>query len=179
MRGEIETLEERIVYQNDYATVWDDRVRFPDGHEGSYFRWSWNAPHGVGILPVFDGKVLLIRAFRYQERGFIVEMPQGFGEPGQTPEDDARRELHEETGLRAVSLEPLIKLGDNIVTHVFVAQVEPGVERRTNLAESTESIIDFVECPIAEISPAYLSTIGITGASTMAALLALRLVTEQ
>lgn len=172
-------MEERVVYENDYATVYDDRVRFADGHEGTYFRWHWNAPHGVAVVPVIGDRVVLIRTYRYQNKAFVVEIPQGFGGEGSSPMDDARRELHEETGLEAGDLVQLLHFEGNIDTYCYLARIDGAQERRTDGAEPTESIVETIEVPIAELTPARLEAIGVVGPVTVAALLAVRLLSER
>jgi len=173
--GEIKTLEERIVYQNKYATVWDDKVLFPSGREGTYIRWKWSVPHGVGIVPIIGDDVLLLKAYRYQSQSFAVEIPQGFGEEGSTPEADAHRELEEETGLVADALRPLMQFDDGTPTFLFTAVIDVHQTPQGSGREETESITDFVRCPIGRITPGYLRSIGVRGPMTMAALLAVRL----
>lgn len=175
MGDRIETVEERVVYRNSYATVWDDLVRFPDGRQGTYFRWRWNAPHGVGVVPVQGEDVILIKNYRYQNQDFSIEIPQGFGEEGAEPVEDAARELLEETGLMSNRLSLLLKLDEGIPTFVFVAEIDPDSLPTERGMENTESISAFIRCPIERISPDYLRELGISGAMTTAALLALRL----
>ena len=63
----------------------------------------------VAALPVFDdGRLLLVRQYRYAVDAFVWELPAGRRDAGETPEEGARRELEEEVGLRAGSLEPLL-----------------------------------------------------------------------
>jgi len=58
-------------------------------------------PNAVAVLPVFsDGTALLIRQYRPVIGRYILEAPAGVIDPGETPEDAARRELEEETGLQ-------------------------------------------------------------------------------
>jgi len=54
-----------------------------------------------------DGTVTLIRQFRYATGGYILEVPAGKLDPGETPEQCARREVEEEAGVRAGALHPL------------------------------------------------------------------------
>ena len=63
----------------------------------------------VAALPVLaDGRVVLVRQYRYAVDAFVWELPAGRRDPGETPEEGARRELEEEVGLRAGTLEPLL-----------------------------------------------------------------------
>jgi 8-oxo-dGTP pyrophosphatase MutT (NUDIX family) len=60
----------------------------------------------IGVLPVdHDGAIWLVGQYRYPLQAYSWEIPEG-GSPGaETPEATARRELQEETGLTAGSLE--------------------------------------------------------------------------
>ena len=55
-----------------------------------------------------DDNVILLRHFRHATRSDHLEIPRGFGEPGATAEQQAYRELSEETGSAA---DELISLG--------------------------------------------------------------------
>ncbi len=58
-----------------------------------------NLVTGVAILPVCDGKIGLIRAYRHAIRSDSWEIPRGFIERGESEVSSALRELEEETGL--------------------------------------------------------------------------------
>ena len=63
----------------------------------------------VAALPVHDdGRVVLVRQYRYAVDEHVWELPAGRLDPPETPEEGARRELEEEVGLRPRSLEPLL-----------------------------------------------------------------------
>lgn len=56
-------------------------------------------------------RLVLIRQFRPPIRDFIYELPAGLIDPGETPEEAAKRELKEETGLDAIntiSISPIL-----------------------------------------------------------------------
>jgi ADP-ribose pyrophosphatase len=56
----------------------------------------------VVVLPVFsDGRVLLVRQYRYAVGDFLWELVAGGIEPGEGPLRAARRELREESGYEA------------------------------------------------------------------------------
>ena len=81
---------------------------------------------GAAILCVIDGKVLLVKQFRYLYGKEIYEIPAGKLEKGEEPILAAARELEEETGISA-DLIPYIKLyptpgyTDEII-HIYVAK---------------------------------------------------------
>ena len=63
------------------------------------------------IVPVNDrGELLLVRQFRPAVDMITLELPAGHIEPGETPEEAARKELREETGHEAGTLELLTKV---------------------------------------------------------------------
>lgn len=61
-------------------------------------------PGGAVALPLDDGgRVLMLRQYRPCIEAWLWELPAGKIDPGETPEDTARRELAEEAGLVARS----------------------------------------------------------------------------
>lgn len=78
-------------------------------------------PGASAIVPFLsDDEVLLIRQYRHAAGGWILEVPAGKLDPGDTPERCAARELEEETGRRAGRLE---KLGWIFTTPGFTDEV--------------------------------------------------------
>jgi ADP-ribose pyrophosphatase len=65
-------------------------------------------PGAAVLLPVTsDRRVIFIRQFRYAAGETLLEVPAGTIDPGETPEETARRELVEETGYHSSRLEKL------------------------------------------------------------------------
>jgi len=77
-----------------------DLVRFErpaGGASGSFYRIE--APDWVNVIPLdADGRVILVRQFRFGVAEVTLEIPGGMCDPGEAPLDAARRELREETG---------------------------------------------------------------------------------
>lgn len=66
-------------------------------------------PGSVVVLPVLpNGRVILVRQFRYPARQSLWELVAGSMEPGESVIRAARRELLEETGYRARSITPVL-----------------------------------------------------------------------
>jgi len=85
-------------------------------------------------IVVRDGKVLVARRADDRHLGGTWEFPGGKVEPGEEPDDAARRELFEETGLAAGELEPLIVFVHDypdrrLRFHAFVARQATGEPR--------------------------------------------------
>ena len=88
------------IYSGKVVDLFVDTVRLPSGR--NVIREVVHHPGGVVALPVLDdGKLLLIRQFRYPLQSYILEFPAGKLDSGQSPLDTMKRELEEETGCEA------------------------------------------------------------------------------
>lgn len=102
-----ETLETRLVYENPWIRVREDRVLQPDGRPGIYGVVHFRN-RAVGVLPVEDdGQIWLVGQHRYPIGRYSWEIPEGGCPEGEDVAECARRELREETGLSARHLEVL------------------------------------------------------------------------
>jgi ADP-ribose pyrophosphatase len=97
-----------IVYQDEFITLIRDHVQFPDGTIGSYNRiFPTDMVPGCAMMPILDGRIVLIEHYRHATRSWHLEIPRGCGEPMMSPEDTAMRELAEEIDATARELIPL------------------------------------------------------------------------
>jgi ADP-ribose pyrophosphatase len=87
-----------------------DEVRMPGG--GTASREIVEHPGSVGIVALDgSGRVVLIRQYRHAVGARLVELPAGLLDvPGEPAAETARRELAEETGLRAGRWHVLVDL---------------------------------------------------------------------
>jgi len=87
-----------MVHRNPWWGYFLDRVGAPPFGETDYHYVS--TPGSVIIVPVnADGSLVLVRQYRYLMEMESLEFPAGGMKEGERPEDRARRELIEETGL--------------------------------------------------------------------------------
>ena len=99
------TLGRRPIYENPWISVREDQVLRPDGRPGIYGVVHFKNK-AIGVLPVDeDGHVWLVGQHRYPLDAYSWEIPEGGGPEGEAPEETARRELREETGLVAGRIE--------------------------------------------------------------------------
>lgn len=92
-----ERLSNERVFDGKVFDVDRDRVRMPNGREVVVD--VVRHPRSVVLVPVPEpGHVVLIRQFRYAVNRWLWELPAGSVDPGEQPEDAARRECHEEIG---------------------------------------------------------------------------------
>ncbi|MCM2254864.1 MAG: NUDIX hydrolase [Vicinamibacteria bacterium] len=88
----------------------------------------------VAVLPVHeDGSLVLVRQYRWPARALVWELPAGRRDPGETPEEGARRELVEEVGLETGALE---KIAEFWTTPGFCDEVMH-LYRATDLRQGT------------------------------------------
>lgn len=108
-------LARRPVHSGRIVDLSVDTVRFPDGSVGELELIRHRGASAV--LPLLDPPespdpdVLLVRQYRYATGGFVYEVPAGMPDrPGEPWDECARRELEEETGMRAGALERLTRI---------------------------------------------------------------------
>jgi len=107
-------------------------------------------PGAAAVVPIKDdGMVVLIRQYRHAVRGYIYEIPAGKLHPGEDPRDCAQRELEEEIGYRATTLELLVSVfttpgfTDEII-HIYKGTgLMPGTQ---NLGH--DEVIEIIEIPL-------------------------------
>jgi ADP-ribose pyrophosphatase len=105
------TLGTRRVYNGRIFNVDIDTVRFPNGSTGELEMVRHSGASAVvpllGDPAGADPQLLLLRQYRYAADGYVYEVPAGRLDEGESPEECARRELAEETGCTAASVERL------------------------------------------------------------------------
>lgn len=122
------------------------------GQQGLHTYQIIRHPGGAGVLPVHgDGTISLIRQLRPAVAAVMLEIPAGRLSPAEPPEECARRELHEETGITAAELIPLGTVCSSPgvfdeVVHLFAAT---GISQGTAQPEADEEI-EVLRLPLAE-----------------------------
>ncbi|MFC6645223.1 NUDIX domain-containing protein [Granulicella cerasi] len=100
----LKTISSREVYRNPWCTVREDVTERPDGTRGIY--GVMDKPQACIVVPIehaADGDyVWLVHQYRYTVGASFFELPQGGWESDDIdPEELARGELREETGMSA------------------------------------------------------------------------------
>jgi ADP-ribose pyrophosphatase len=104
-----------MVFENARFRVFADHINGA-GHEVQNYLVV--APHttredlvtGITVLPVYEGRIVLLRNFRHATQRTGLEGVRGFVDLGEEPAHAALRELQEETGL-VCDPENLVHLG--------------------------------------------------------------------
>ena len=105
--GIVQQVTSREVYRNRWLALREDEVRLPDGSAGIYS--VIDKPDFALVIPAGPDGFHLVEQYRYPVGGRYWEFPQGTAAGGAVvaPQELARAELAEETGLRAGRLELL------------------------------------------------------------------------
>lgn len=132
------------VYKDPWIKVRVDKIRRPNGLDGTYSVVSIKG--GIGVVPIDgDGKIHLVGQYRYTTDSYSWEIPQGAFtnfEHTDDPLSTAKRELEEETGIEAKNWEKLALIhtllgSTNDVVHLFLAR---GLSFRQAHPDDTETI---------------------------------------
>ncbi len=94
-KGKLISIYKRLVKHDD-GSIWERETASYDGSASA-------------IVAIDGGQVVLIRQFRPSVEETLLEIPAGRIDPGETPEQAAKRELEEETGLIPLNLKKLVE----------------------------------------------------------------------
>jgi ADP-ribose diphosphatase len=96
----------RRIYEGRIVSLREDAVTLSDGR--SALREVVEHSDVAAIVPIDPhGNVVLVRQYRLPAREALLEIPAGGVDEGESIENAAQRELREETGYRAQSIERL------------------------------------------------------------------------
>jgi len=126
-------IKQEEIYKGKIFSLWGGQVALDNDKVAvrEYIRH----PGGVGIVPVVDGNVILIRQFRISIARELIELPAGRLEPDEDPLNCAARELEEEIGYRANQMIPIASYYSSVGftnerMHLYLARDLEQTERR-------------------------------------------------
>jgi ADP-ribose pyrophosphatase len=132
-------LSHREVYQGKIVNLYVDTIQYPSGRKA--VREVVVHPGGVTAVPVLDdGRIILVRQFRYPLGKYILELPAGKLDSNQSPLETIKRELEEEIGYQAGNLSYECGFYStpgvcNEVIHLFIARSLTPVSQRLEEGE--------------------------------------------
>jgi ADP-ribose pyrophosphatase len=116
--GEMKLIESKELLRTSIFRVTQDRAIDPEGFE---IKRAIIQHQGSAVMMAVDDRrqILLVRQYRLPARDYLWELPAGRVDPGENVLQAARRELREETGLRATRWR---KLASFFVSPGFLAE---------------------------------------------------------
>lgn len=142
----------RLVYENPWITLREDKVIRPDGKEGIYSVVDTRVATGVLALSERD-EAYLIGQFRYPIDLYSWEIVEGGADRGEEPIVAAKRELREEAGLIASEwqqLGPRLHLSNCFTSEVAYLYLARGLEEVESEPDGTEVLkrmaVPFPKC---------------------------------
>ncbi len=112
-----ERIDGEVVFPGKRIYVIKDQVRLLNGNTGT--RIVVRHPGAVGVVALHEGKIIMVRQYRYAVSQPLLEIPAGKLEKDEDPLVSAERELREETGYRG----DLVSLGEIFTTPGFTDEV--------------------------------------------------------
>jgi ADP-ribose pyrophosphatase len=152
-------LHQRLQYRGRKFDFEVTRLRLPNQVEGD---WEWiRHPGGALAVPVLeDGRLVLVRQYRFALQGRLLEFPAGTVEVEEDPEMTIRREIEEETGYRAHRWQKLgvFALAPGYSTELIYAFLAQDLEKlETPPAQDEDEDIEIVLMTPQELEQAILA----------------------
>ncbi len=151
-------IKSQILFKGKVFDHQVDEIQYDSGNIG--IREVAVHPGGAVVIPIKDnGKIILVKQFRYPLQTTLIELPAGKLEKGEDPLNCAVRELEEETGYTA---EEIKKVGEiytapgycTEILHIYSAKgLRPGNHRR----EEGEQGMEILELSLEEIEKMIIS----------------------
>jgi ADP-ribose pyrophosphatase len=166
---------EQTAYDNPWINVTEYQVINPSGNPGIYGKVHFkNRAIGVFTLDV-ELNTYLVGQFRFALGQYSWEMPEGGGPVDTDPLASAKRELLEETGLKAVKWTEIqrLHLSNSVSDELSIIYLAQNLQQFEAEPEDTEQLI-VKKLPFNEVYQMVCNGV-ITDAMTVAAVLRIRL----
>jgi 8-oxo-dGTP pyrophosphatase MutT (NUDIX family) len=131
------------IYENPWIRVVEHQVTNPAGKPGIYGVVHFKNT-AVAVIPVDDeGHTWLVGQYRFPTGTYEWEVPEGGSPADEDPEDCARRELREETGLLASELQPILEmqLSNSTTDERSITYLATGIRHGPASPEDTEKLV--------------------------------------
>ena len=134
---------EKEVYDNPWINLTEYQVINPSGNPGIYGKIHYKNI-GIGIIPLDEEmNTYLVGQYRFTLNQYTWEIPEGGGPLGIEPLDSAKRELLEETGLKARNWTEIqrMHLSNSCSDELSIIYLAHGLEQFEAEPEETEQLI--------------------------------------
>lgn len=130
-------------YDNPWINVTEYKILNPAGNPGIYGKVSFKNL-AIGILPLdADMNTYLVGQYRFPLEQYSWEMPEGGGPIGIDALDSAKRELLEETGLKAAEWTEIqrMHLSNSVSDELAIIYLARDLEQFEAEPEETEQLV--------------------------------------
>jgi ADP-ribose pyrophosphatase len=134
---------EKAIYDNPWISLTEYQVINPSGNPGIYGKVHFKNI-AIGVLPLDDEmNTYLVGQYRFALGQYSWEMPEGGGLLGIDPIESAKRELLEETGLKAQSWTEIqqLHLSNSVSDELSILYLARGLQQFEAEPEDTEQLI--------------------------------------
>ncbi|HEY4322358.1 MAG TPA: NUDIX hydrolase [Mucilaginibacter sp.] len=134
---------EKEIYNNPWINLTEYEVINPSGNPGIYGKVRFKNI-AIGVLPLDDElNTYLVGQYRFALGQYSWEMPEGGGPIGVDPLESAKRELLEETGLKAQNWSELLRihLSNSVSDELSIIYLARDFEQFEPEPEDTEQLI--------------------------------------
>lgn len=149
------TISTKIVYKNQWLRLREDTVIRPDGKKGEY---SIVERPPVNFVIALDEKesIFFIKEYRYPIKKTILQLPAGTTDKNDDYLSSAKKELFEETGIRAKNWKKLGRFfigpgHESIYANAFLATKIDISQLNKSTKAGDELILKVVKLPVAKI----------------------------
>ena len=166
---------EKVEYDNPWINVTEYQVINPSGNPGIYGKIHFKNI-AIGVFPLDDElNTYLVGQFRFAIGQYSWEMPEGGGPVGTNPLESAKRELLEETGLKAEKWMEIqhFHLSNSVSDELSIIYLAQNLQQFDAEPEDTEQLI-VKKLPFNEVYQMVCNGT-ITDAMTVAAVLKVQL----
>ena len=168
-------VSEKIIYDNPWIGLTEYQVINPSGNPGIYGKVRFKN-FAIGVIPL-DAKMntYLVGQYRFPLDQYSWEIPEGGGAFDADPLDSAKRELLEETGLKASKWTEIqrMHLSNSVTDELSVIYLAQDLQQFEAEPEDTEQLI-IKKIPFDEVYK-MVANGEITDSVTVAAVLKVRL----
>ena len=127
------------IFKGEIVELYVDKVKLPNNKIVT--REKVAHPGAVGIVPISkEGKIMLVKQFRYPLGSTLLEIPAGKLGKGEDPRDCAARELKEEIGAEGGRLIHLVEFytSPGFCNEILYLYLAINFEKRGNNLDSDE-----------------------------------------
>lgn len=137
-----QVLDQKEMYDNPWIHVTEYDVINPSGNKGIYGKVHFKNT-AIGIVPLDENlNTYLVGQFRFTINEYSWEIPEG-GSLNEDPLDTAKRELLEETGLKAKRWQKITEmhLSNSVSDELSIIYVALQLSQHTAMPEETEQLV--------------------------------------